>query len=348
MFLRNAWYVAAAGDEITDRPLARTILNEPVVLFRNGNGAICALEDRCCHRGAPLSLGEVTADGLRCGYHGMEFNSRGICIDIPGNRGRIPDRAKVASYPVFEKTDYVWIWMGDAAKADPATIIEYPPEDQANWPRAHDMLHLKAGYLMVIENLMDLTHLSYLHKNSIGSSPEDSANAAMEVTETPTGVRFLRVMRDAAAPAGWIERYRYKGNLDRWSDFEYVVPSFVVQYTGAVNAGEYDAGIREGGQHVRVLHAVTPETETSCFYFFNRADGYRKFEKPGTPMRGPSITEVFKEDAFMLEQQQLRLNGYDTDRLVNIPSDAARVRMVRALQERLREEQAAASLHPAE
>src|SRR5690606_18129168 len=89
MFVRNAWYVAATRQEVSNKPLARTLLNEPVVLFLNGQAEICALEDRCCHRGAPLSLGEVTSAGVRCGYHGMEFDRSGRCVDIPGQE-RIP------------------------------------------------------------------------------------------------------------------------------------------------------------------------------------------------------------------------------------------------------------------
>src|SRR5690606_18653680 len=142
MFVRNAWYVAATRQEVSDKPLARTLLNEPVVLFLNGQAEICALEDRCCHRGAPLSLGEVTSAGVRCGYHGMEFDRSGRCVDIPGQE-RIPARAAVRSYPVAAKGDYVWIWMGDADKADAADIVDYPPEGDG-WPRANDMLHLKA------------------------------------------------------------------------------------------------------------------------------------------------------------------------------------------------------------
>jgi vanillate O-demethylase monooxygenase subunit len=341
MFLRNAWYVAAALDEIGDRPFARTILNEPVVLFRNGSGKLCALEDRCCHRGAPLSLGEVTQAGLRCGYHGMEFDGGGACIDIPGHRGKIPERAKVGAYPIVARGDYAWIWMGEAAKADPSSIVDYPPDDPVNWPRAHDMLHVRAGYVMVLDNLMDLSHLSYLHKDSIGSAAEDSAAAGMDVETTPTGIRFLRLMRNASTPPPWVKRFGYKGAIDRWSDFEYIAPSLILQYTGAVNAGEYDRGVREGGQLVRILHAVTPETETSCFYFFNKADGFVKFEAPGSRAEVASTREIFKEDAFMLERQQSRLNGYDMGRLINIPSDVARVRMMRFLEHKIRDEQAA-------
>jgi len=337
MFVRNAWYVAATRQEVSNKPLARTLLNEPVVLFLNGQAEICALEDRCCHRGAPLSLGDVTPAGVRCGYHGMEFDRSGRCVDIPG-QDRIPARAAVRSYPVVAKGDYVWIWMGAADKADAADIVDYPPEGDG-WPRANDMLHLKASYIMVLENLMDLSHLSYLHRTSIGSSENDSAKASIDVRRTDRGMRFLRVMRNADAPANWTKRYPTGPKVDRWSDFEYVAPSTIKQYSGGVNAGEYDAGVREGAHLVRTLHAVTPETEKSCFYFFNKADGYARFEPPGTERTWKSTTDVFKEDAFMLEQQQLRMENFDEGRLMDINTDVARVQMIRVLKERLSQEQ---------
>jgi vanillate O-demethylase monooxygenase subunit len=338
MFVRNAWYVAATRNEVADKLLARTILNEPVVLFKNGQGEICALEDRCCHRGAPLSLGNATETGIRCGYHGMEFNREGACVAIPGQT-TIPKRAKVKSYPVISQGDYIWIWMGPAELADPLAIVQYPPDDQVNWPRAHDVLYLKASYVMVLENLMDLSHLSYLHKNSIGSSENDSAAATMDVQRTPTGMKFLRLMRNADAPPNWQKRYPTGKKIDRWADFEYVAPNNVLQFSGGVNAGEYDAGVRSGGHLVRTLHTVTPETEKSCFYFFNKADGYAKFEDPGKARSWASTTDVFKEDAFMLEQQQLRLENFDMDKLLDINTDVARVQMIRALKERIRQEQ---------
>jgi vanillate O-demethylase monooxygenase subunit len=166
--------------------------------------------------------------------------------------------------------------MGPANKANPAEVVDYPPDDKVNWPRAHDMLHLQASYIMVLENLMDLSHLSYLHKTSIGSSEADSANASMDVKPTPRDIRFLRVMRGAAAPPNWRKRYKtLKHKVDRWSHFEYVAPNVIMQYSGGVNAGEYDAGIREGGHNVRTLHAITPETEKSCFYFFPDSSSQR-------------------------------------------------------------------------
>jgi len=198
------------------------------------------------------------------------------------------------------------------------------------------MLHLKASYVMVLENLMDLSHLSYLHKSSIGSSKVDSANAQMEVNRTDRGLHFLRVMRNADAPANWRKRYPTGEKVDRWSDFEYLAPNIVIQFSGGVNAGEYDQGRREGGHLVRTLHAVTPETDKSCFYFFNKADGFARFEDPNRERNWILTTDVFKEDAFMLEQQQLRLEGFDTSRLLTVNTDTALVQMNRALKECIR------------
>src|SRR4029079_6460230 len=181
-------------------------------------GEVCALEDRCCHRGAPLSLGNTTEVGIRCGYHGMEYAGDGTGIAIPGQT-IIPKRARVNAYPVFEKSDHVWIWMGRADRADTSLIVDYPPSGEAGWPRGHDMLHLKAGYVMVLENLMDLSHLSYLHKSSIGSSEGDSANASMDVTPTANGMLFLRVRRYSEPPPSWRKRYKIGEKIDRWSDF---------------------------------------------------------------------------------------------------------------------------------
>jgi phenylpropionate dioxygenase-like ring-hydroxylating dioxygenase large terminal subunit len=125
MFLYNAWYVAAWSKDITTKPLARTLLNEPIVLFRNDGGIASALEDRCCHRGMPLSCGQIIGANIRCEYHGMVFDGSGKCVEIPGQK-IIPNNARVRSFPVTECDDLVWIWMGDAALADAKKIVRYP------------------------------------------------------------------------------------------------------------------------------------------------------------------------------------------------------------------------------
>jgi len=126
MLLRNAWYVAAWSSEVpVDELLARTILNVPVVLWRDTTGAVVAFEDRCCHRGAPLSKGRLEGDQLRCMYHGLLFDTAGQCVEIPGQE-RIPPQAKVRTFPVVEKHKWIWIWVGDAGLADPSRDSRYP------------------------------------------------------------------------------------------------------------------------------------------------------------------------------------------------------------------------------
>src|SRR5262245_57370493 len=122
MFIRNTWYIAAEPQEVTARPLARTILEKPVVLFRTESGKAVALEDRCPHRFAPLSLGKVIGERIQCGYHGAQFDASGACALVPG-QNIVPPKARVVSYPIVEKHGYVWIWPGDPAGAGDLSSI---------------------------------------------------------------------------------------------------------------------------------------------------------------------------------------------------------------------------------
>ena len=140
IFLKNCWYVAAWDHELIDgKQLARTILEKPVVLYKGESGRVVALEDRCCHRGAPLSMGRIEGDCMRCMYHGMKFEPSGKCIQIPG-QDIIPPKLGVRSYPVVERDHLVWIWMGDPAQADPSLIVDYPPLHDPGWS-GHAGLH---------------------------------------------------------------------------------------------------------------------------------------------------------------------------------------------------------------
>ena len=124
MFVHECWYVAAWSSEVSSTPIARTLLNEDVVLYRQADGQVGALEDRCCHRNLPLSMGEVCGDTLVCSYHGLAYNKAGLCVNIPC-QDKIPPNAKVRSYPVTELDGAVWIWMSDAERADTAAITRY-------------------------------------------------------------------------------------------------------------------------------------------------------------------------------------------------------------------------------
>ncbi len=342
MFLRNAWYIAAWADELKEKPLGRRVLNEPVVLFRDQSGRAAALLDRCCHRSAPLSLGEVVAGGIQCGYHGLTFDGSGACVAVPG-QSRIPEDARVRSYPVAEKDQLLWIWMGESARADQSKIVDFPyHSDRAYWPNKHDCYPIKGNYMLMVDNLMDLTHLGYLHAKTVGGNPAAHVNAEMKTMRTPTGIKFTRWMRNSVPPPSYVRAAGFAGRVDRWQEFEWVAPSSVLQWTGAadVGTGAYE-GKREGGFQFRLFHGLTPETETSCLYFWSCANGYRQNEPEATEQLYREIAPTFVEDKEMVEAQQARLTELGESGLVDIASDANRMTMRRFMERLIAEERGA-------
>ena len=343
MFIKNAWYIAAWAHQITTKPLARTICNEALVLYRDSaNGKVGALEDRCCHRGTPLSMGEVVEDGLQCGYHGLVFDNSGTCVRIPG-QDKIPPKARVRSFPIVEKDEFIWIWMGEAAKADVSKIIDYPiHNDYKKWPHKHAMYHIKGGYMLMVDNLMDLTHLGFVHKNTIGGNARAHVDAKMKVTPTETGLHYIRWLLDSMPPPTYVKAVGFEGKVDRWQEFEYIAPGNIVQWSGALAVGQGAQEKREqdGGFQLRLFHGLTPETDTTCFYFWSTANGYRQDDPQATEILYSEIDRAFLEDKVFVEGQQAILSATGEDRLVDIVSDAARVHMRRTVNRLIAQENA--------
>src|ERR1700756_3532755 len=342
MLLHNAWYIAAWADELGEQPLARRICGEPIVLFRSGTGRVGALADRCCHRAAPLSMGAVVEEGIQCGYHGLVMDGSGRCVRIPGQK-LIPAEARVRSYPVVEKDQMVWVWMGDPAKADPSMIVDFPyHDDSGKWPNKHDVYPIKANYMLMVDNLMDLTHLGYLHAKTVGGNPAAHVEAEMKTVRTPTGVKFTRWLRNSVPPPTYVKAAGFTGRVDRWQEFEFVAPSSVLQWTGAADAGTgaYE-GNRDGGFQFRLFHGLTPETDASCFYFWSAANGYRQNDREATEQLYREIAPTFLEDKEMVEAQQQRLDELGEQGLVDIASDANRMHMRRTVERLIVSEQSA-------
>lgn len=328
MFVRNAWYIASWADDLRKEPLARRICDEPVVLYRDAANLAAALVDRCCHRGTPLHLGRVTREGLECGYHGLVFGRDGVCVRVPG-QDRVPPSARVRSYPVIEKDGFVWIWMGEPQAADPKGIVDYPfHDDRARWPHKHTLYPIAANYMLLVDNLMDLTHLGYVHGGTIGGNPTTHVEAKMETHLTPRGLRFTRWMLDSEPPPTYTKAVPFNGRVDRWQEFEYVAPGSIIQWSGATDAGTgATEGKRDGGFSLRLFHGITPETETSCFYFWSAANGYRQDEPEATEQLFAEISRAFDQDKVVVEAQQARLTELGQEGLVNLKADVARVRM---------------------
>ena len=306
----NAWYLAAWSRELDGKLLTRQLLNQDVVLFRDADGKAAALEDRCPHRAAPLSRGTLVEAGLQCGYHGMTFDCSGRCTVNPGED---VGNFRVQSYPIVERQQFIWIWMGNPTLADPANIIDFPYHDQPEeWPFQFARYHLECSYVLMIDNLMDLTHLGYVHGKTIGGTPRVHVEATQETTETDRGVHMVRWMLDCPPPPTFVKAMSFEGNVDRWSDFEYVAPGSILQFGGALDTGrgaQADQN-QKGALRVRLYHGLTPETDTTCHYFWSTGNGYRQDDPQAARDLHGDAASAFLEDKAMLEAQQRTMSRH--------------------------------------
>ncbi len=335
MFVKNAWYVAAWPREVTDKPLARVICGEPVVLYRDGAGAAVALRDMCCHRALPLSLGKIVGGNIQCGYHGYTYDGTGACVDIPG-QSHIPEHARTRSYPVAEKFHCVWIWMGDAP-ANPAEIPALWWLDHAEWkPSTPDMAHLKCDYRLIMDNVLDATHLTYVHPTTIGASSIVAFEP--EITHDERVVRISRWMLDRPPPPAYAKAGDFDGNADRWAAVEYWAPAVCVNFAGCVDVGHGGPGkdIRQSPRRVELvsINLPTPAEEGACHYFFAFARAFKHDDPEIDHFFGPGMVKVFEEDFGILEAQQRMLEKYPAEKRVSTIYDRGPA-MARRMLERM-------------
>jgi len=320
MFLRNSWYVAAWDREVSRKPLGRTLLGEPVVLYRTERGEPVGLEDRCCHRQLPLSLGFLEQDFLRCGYHGLKYDASGKCVEIPG-QDSIPPQARVRSYPLVEKYNWVWIWMGEPAKADPALIPNWWWTDHPEWAFTKpDMIPVKCNYQLIADNVLDVTHLAFVHASSIGAPSITEFPGSVEREERL--VRFTRWIKDRPPPPMYREAGRFEGNVDRWQIVEHVPPCFSVNFAGCSDSTKRI--------DLMALSAPTPETESTTHYFFGFTRNFGIGDEKAERLFSEGMVKVFNEDVPILEAQQRNMDcGV---KRIDIAVDAAPLAARRMLQ----------------
>ena len=295
-FPRNAWYVAARSKELSgERILSRWILGDPVALYRTESGAATALVDRCIHRQMPLSLGHRTGDNIECGYHGLTFAPDGRCVRIPG-RDVVPERLRVQSFPLYEEFGLVWIWMGRPEDADVALVPDHHWFRSPGWATAEGTLHLNGRAQLLNENLLDLSHLSFLHADSIGS-PE-VAETPVRTTFEDTAVRVSRWMSDVTCPPFFQKVMGIEGQIDRGQIAEFFAPSFHISQTHIKPAGDEDDA-RLCRQ--MVMHCVTPETRTTTHYFWGVARNFAVDDPSVTDYAVDAVTRVFTQDVEAVE-----------------------------------------------
>jgi vanillate O-demethylase monooxygenase subunit len=338
MWASNRWYVAAFSDEVQNKLLARKFLGTPVVLYRRMDDSVTALEDRCAHRLMPLSFGFIENDNVTCGYHGMSFDSSGKCVRIPGQE-KIPGAACVKSFPVAEKHKLVWIWMGDAGLADPALIPDMGRLDHPEWIPARGYHHLKADYRLLNDNLLDLSHVAFVHGRTIGNAAV--ANSPISVSQTGDMVSVHRDVVGALAP----EFYRYLGKytkpIHRWHTVNFHPPSNCVIEVGCKPLDQDDGvGPIEGC----VFHLATPETATTSHYFWAFVRHFRQDEPALTEYIRQAIVTTHGEDKVVLELQQLSLSdsGRDNPLAFALAVDGGPVRGRRVVEQMIARERTAA------
>lgn len=323
-FVRNSWYVGAWADELAPGALlGRAILGEPVLFYRGAGGKVAALENRCCHRGLPLEHGEVIGEDVQCGYHGLVYDRTGAVIKVPG-QDRIPRDARVKSYPVVEQDRIVWVWMGEAERADPAAIVRHPWHDDPKWGWTKDRYLVNANYQLITDNLMDLTHVGYVHKKTIGGTPEAHSNAETTTTRGKDGIKVSRWMLNSIPPPAYTQAVKFnKERVDRWMEIEFFPASVVRIHTGAVDAGTgAKEGKRDGGFGFMGLNAMTPETEHSTHYFWSGAHNFHVGVPAATDRLRNSLEVTFGEDKVIVESQYAAMRANPEAPQINIASDA--------------------------
>lgn len=333
VFPLDQWYVAALGWELQDKPLGRTLLNKPIVLFRDADGRVAALEDRCCHRALPLSHGTLESQGVRCGYHGLLFNADGKCVEIPGQE-KIPSKAKVASHPVCERDQIVWIWFGSAAHPQPnCEPPAYDVHSSGEYLFDGDVYHYDAPYQLIHDNLMDLSHLGYVHLRTIGGNASIHMQAQMRVEEIGNVVRVVRHMPDSLPPPTYTAAYPFKGNVDRWQEIEFHVNHLRI-WTGAVDVhtDSLDDPAR-GGFHMRGFHGVTPESETTSHYFWTMATNPKNDAETVKAKVIEQTMLTFDEDKVVIEAQYRNMRRFAGKPMVDIHVDVGANRARRIIEQ---------------
>lgn len=260
-FLRDIWYMAAWVEELDEAPfLTRRILGRPIVMVRDSDGKARAFDDRCPHRSAPLSRGTFDGNRLACGYHGLQFDMTGQCVHSPHPSGKIPRGLVVKSYPVEVRHQAIWIWMGDK-QADPDLIPDFGTLDEAGVTR-HDHLIMPVPFELIVDNLLDCSHTSFLHEGSLGNF--EMTAAPTQVRQSGNRINVIRYNHNVPPPAMFDLLFRQDGApVDTWTDFRWDAPSCLLLDVGVTTPG----GTREQGTGYYGIHIVTPETETSSHYF---------------------------------------------------------------------------------
>lgn len=338
-FLQNAWYAAGWSHTLEDTPLARTILNQPIVIYRGEAGTPLALADRCPHRFAPLSRGKIKGDRIACGYHGLEFDGTGKCVHNPHGKGAIPAALGVRSYPLAERYGMIWIWMGAAKDANFALMPSLPGLEDGGLSWIHGQLHVAANYQLVIDNLLDLSHVEFMHPflAAEGNSERTQFRAEQDGDQVSA---FYDVKGE---PISGLFRLLWEGDDeigDMRAYMHWQAPSALYLDTGM----DPVAGASGDGALIPTVHLLSPETADTTHYFWAAGRNRRHGDEQISGMLHFGTQNAFEnEDEPMIRAVRSRMTSNDlfAHKPAILPFDEAGVRARRVLKRLIDLEQAA-------
>lgn len=349
MYVKNCWYVAAWHYEIVDQALFKcTILNQPIVVYLKDDGQYVAMEDRCCHRALPLSMGRLEGNEVRCMYHGLKFAPTGQCTEMPG-QDRIPAGTCVRTYPVIEAHSWIWIWMGDPALADPALVPLCVGLDTPGLQYRSGHIEYDAYYQLINDNLLDFSHLGYVHPDSFGTS-EDWAYTRPTVIRLDRGVRVQRWVTDQASRVAGPDN-----KVDIWGTYDFMLPGVMIMNMRVTPAGSAKANNMAApdlqttttlfGQYS--CQAVTPVTDTRSRYSFSVLTSDADAQRGMLDAFWNNTRQAFEEDRLVIEAQARSMALEPERKLVPSVYDAALGQFRWMIEKLAREEASASSASPA-
>ena len=333
-FLKNAWYVAAISETIGQTLTPIKLLGTKVVLYRAACGKPVALRDACPHRKLPLSLGRLSNDCIECGYHGLTFNARGECVAAP-TQDLIPSSAVVRSFPARDKYGLLWIWMGDAEQADEDAILEIENYDNPAWHTTDgDSLTVHCNYLYLTDNLLDPSHVAWVHRSSFAG--EGTENAPLAVDESEQGLIVSRWIYDSDPPPFYAPLLKFAGKCDRLQHYEVRYPSTAINKGIYCPAGRGGADWTQDEESYEMIsyNFLTPVDENSTRYFWLQHRNTDIDDDALTRKIAVGAKQAFEEDKAILEAVHQGIAA-ETTRHINLGLDAAALRFRRLLEDRI-------------
>ena len=338
-FLHNAWYVAAEAEEIGREPFGRILLNQPVVIYRREDGTAVALEDTCPHRRAPLSEGTLQGDNIQCPYHGIVFDCAGKAVWVQG-ADRIHSSMKVRVYPLAERYGWLWIWMGDPVLADEAQIFDASKCADPEWATIKGMMHCKAGAMVAIDNLMDLSHTAFVHAGTVGA--KDDLNPELVWERKENWIKGTRKAARMTPSATYVDRGAVGFQLSQTKTMAYT-PPYNCNVDIFTKEADCEPGQERFNEQFLTYNMITPETDRTCFYFWANTRNFNVDNEAYNELNARNAAKLLGEDRKIIESVQRMTDLNPAKGEVDLAADAGGLQARRILRRLIEAERALAT-----